>query len=352
MEPTSQNRTCLKCDGSGTVQNIIYFHICQCVYSCVVLCMCSQMHSLGAYSQCTNCKGQGYTTLRCTECSGKGTLVSRKHINVTLPPAIRDGDSIQLTNCGHAKVSNKKKPQNDRFYDDKNAPKFENGNLYIKCKVNKHELFTIDDFNHIHIEITLPFSLATLGGHFTVPTIHGPNVIQILAGIQNNDYHCLKHKGIQPSLNNIRGNQYIHFKVQTPTKLCQKQKDLLNQLSQFENDPQTSKISNEDLYTFQNNYDFNNDEKYYGDTDKFNRISKKKQKMNRKINFKNKKSKKYRYQSDSDDFDEFSDDCDEYTHYNHQYQPYKTHPKQSNFEFDQQFQDYFRRVNNHKGIHS
>jgi molecular chaperone DnaJ len=68
---------------------------------------------------------------------------------------------------------------------------------------------------------------AILGGKIKVPTLEGIEEIQINSGSQPNSVVILKDKGL-PSKKR-RGNQYVRLLVDLPTKITEKQKELLEQ---------------------------------------------------------------------------------------------------------------------------
>jgi molecular chaperone DnaJ len=73
----------------------------------------------------------------------------------------------------------------------------------------------------------ITFVQAALGDDVEVPTLHGKVKLKIPAGTQTGTKFRLKGKGIQ----NVRGygigDQHVIVRIITPTKLTEKQKQLL-----------------------------------------------------------------------------------------------------------------------------
>ena len=67
----------------------------------------------------------------------------------------------------------------------------------------------------------------TLGTKIDVPTVYGDVEVNVPAGTQPTAVLLLKGRGIKDLRKGTPGNQYIHIKVETPTKLSKEQKELL-----------------------------------------------------------------------------------------------------------------------------
>lgn len=83
---------------------------------------------------------------------------------------------------------------------------------------------------NIHVEVPVSFTQAALGDVVEVPTVDGKISVKIPAGIQSGTAIRLKEKGVPFVRGNGRGDQYVHISVITPTKLSNKEKELLKQL--------------------------------------------------------------------------------------------------------------------------
>ena len=80
----------------------------------------------------------------------------------------------------------------------------------------------------------ITFAQAALGDTIEVPTIHGEQEVEIRSGIQSGETITLSGKGVPNPNGKGNGDQIITVKLETPTKLNKEEKDLFNQLKQYE----------------------------------------------------------------------------------------------------------------------
>ncbi|MCX5775499.1 MAG: molecular chaperone DnaJ, partial [Firmicutes bacterium] len=90
------------------------------------------------------------------------------------------------------------------------------------------------DGNDIHIEIPLSIVDATLGTTIDVPTVYGDVTVRIPAGTQPGQILKVRGKGVRDLRGNDAGDQFIHLRVETPTKLSKEQRDLLTRYKETE----------------------------------------------------------------------------------------------------------------------
>ena len=62
-------------------------------------------------------------------------------------------------------------------------------------------------------------------------------VISVSAGVQSNDTHRIPGAGIPQLRGRGRGDQIIHFNVETPKHLNKRQKELFKELAEIEGNP-------------------------------------------------------------------------------------------------------------------
>ena len=200
--PGSNPRVCTECGGRGQVQRISSAGFAQFV----------------RVEPCRVCRGKGQVLDNpCRDCKGSGTVDRTRKISVKIPAGIEDTSSLRLRGEGDA--------------GEVGTPA---GDLYVVCHVLPHKFFTRED-NDLACEMTIDMVEATLGGTIQVPTIDGKGAeVTVPAGIQSGTMLKLKSKGI-PYLNSSnRGNQLISIRVATPSKLTDKQKELLRQFKELE----------------------------------------------------------------------------------------------------------------------
>ncbi|WP_047986333.1 molecular chaperone DnaJ [Ornithinibacillus californiensis] len=163
---------------------------------------------------CHYCSGSGkMITDKCTTCSGKGTVKKNKKIHINIPAGIDEGQQIRVAGKGEP---------------GKNGGPA--GDLYVVIQVRNHEFFTREG-DHIFCELPLNFTQAALGDEVEVPTVHGKVKLKIPAGTQTGKVFRLKGKGAPNVRGYGQGDQHIKVRIVTPTKLTDRQKELLREFN-------------------------------------------------------------------------------------------------------------------------
>jgi molecular chaperone DnaJ len=165
---------------------------------------------------CHYCGGTGqFIKEKCSTCGGSGRVKKRKKIHVKIPAGIDDGQQLRVAGQGEAGING--------------GPP---GDLYIVFRVEPHEFFERDG-DDIYCEIPLTFAQAALGDEIEVPTLHGKVKLKIPAGTQTGTKFRLKGKGVPNVRGYGQGDQHVIVRVITPTKLTEKQKQLLREFDQL-----------------------------------------------------------------------------------------------------------------------
>jgi molecular chaperone DnaJ len=163
---------------------------------------------------CTRCKGSGRTVRHaCTSCRGSGLVTATETLRVTIPAGVESGATKLVTSAGN-------KPRADRA----------SGDLEITITVQAHPFFrrTGDD-----VECTVPvtFTHAALGGEIEVPTLEGKGKLRVPAGTQPGTVLRIKGKGVPHRGGTTRGDQRVEVTIDVPTKLTERQRQLLEELA-------------------------------------------------------------------------------------------------------------------------
>lgn len=126
------------------------------------------------------------------------TLVSGRTVEVRIPAATTDGQTLRLKGQGNPSPMVEGDP----------------GDAFIEIKVAADPLFTRRELD---VLIDLPVSLqeAILGGKVTVPTIAGRVTLTVPAGSNTGSVLRLKGKGIAGA-NGTKGDQLVTLKVVLP----------------------------------------------------------------------------------------------------------------------------------------
>ncbi|MEI6532556.1 MAG: DnaJ C-terminal domain-containing protein [Candidatus Roizmanbacteria bacterium] len=101
----------------------------------------------------------------------------------------------------------------------------------LVIRVKSHAFFKREG-QDIYLEKLLSYSLLTLGGTVTVPTIDGDVTLKVHSGTQPGTAVRLRGKGVPYPRSHERGDQYVVFKVHIPNRVSGKAKKLLEELSQ------------------------------------------------------------------------------------------------------------------------
>ena len=162
---------------------------------------------------CPRCRGQGrIVTDPCTTCGGAGRSEKRKTLSVKIPAGVDNGDRIRLTGEGEAGMNG--------------GPP---GDLYVQVEVRDHPIFVRDGRN-LFCEVPISMVDAALGGELEVPTLNGRVKLKIPAETQTGKVFRLRGKGVTQVRGGGVGDLLSKVVVETPVKLTDKQKALLQEL--------------------------------------------------------------------------------------------------------------------------
>jgi molecular chaperone DnaJ len=167
---------------------------------------------------CPTCGGRGVVIEDpCGECRGEGRVDKAQTIEVEIPPGVDTGTRIRLTGKGEA--------------GQRGAPP---GDLYIFMHVKPHGLFEREGTT-LAARVPVSFTTAALGGSVDIPDLDGStNSVDIPAGIQSGKQLRVRGAGMPVLQGRGRGDLVVEIKVETPTKLSRKQKDILEQFRETE----------------------------------------------------------------------------------------------------------------------
>ncbi|ANU17002.1 molecular chaperone DnaJ [Planococcus maritimus] len=168
---------------------------------------------------CHHCEGTGQIIEeKCTTCRGAGKVRKLKKIKVTVPAGVDDGQQLRVSGQGGPGING--------------GPA---GDLYVLFRVKPHAQFERDG-DDIHLELPITYPQAALGDEIEVPTISGKVKLKIPAGTQNGARFRLRGKGVQNVHGYGVGDQHITIKVKVPSKLSEKQRQLLREFAEVSGD--------------------------------------------------------------------------------------------------------------------
>jgi len=194
--PGSEPKVCPSCRGAGQVRY--------------------QQGIFSVSKTCGQCNGEGkIVTDPCPDCHGRGSVKSTKTLSVKVPAGVETG--LRLKSPG------------DGGQGTRNAP---NGDLYVAINVMEHPIFQREE-NNVICEFPISFIQASLGCEIEVPTLDGKVSMKITEGTQSGRIYRLRGKGF-PSLHGYgRGDQLVIIRVETPTNLTKKQRELLEEFARY-----------------------------------------------------------------------------------------------------------------------
>jgi molecular chaperone DnaJ len=208
--PGSSPQTCETCHGRGEVHQV----------------QRSFLGEIRTMRPCAACRGYGTIIPEpCRECSGDGRVRSRRTITVKIPAGVDTGTRVQLS--GQGEVGPGGGPA---------------GDLYVEIHVAEHTVFTRQG-NDLLCTVTVPMTAAALGTTLELPTLEadlaesdGSDLetsleIDIRAGTQSGAELVLNGRGV-PALRGVgRGDLVVRVVVETPTRLDDRQQELLRELA-------------------------------------------------------------------------------------------------------------------------
>jgi molecular chaperone DnaJ len=195
-KPGTQTKTCGTCGGRGEVRVSQGFFSIQ--------------------QTCPTCHGTGKVIPDpCVTCHGAGRVKKYKTLSVKIPAGVDTDDRIRLTGEGEAGLNG--------------GP---SGDLYVVVSLKPHAVFQREGAD-LHCELPISFAIAALGGELEIPTLDGHATIKIPPETQTGQTYRLRNKGIRPVRGSVQGDLYCHAAIETPVKLTARQKELLREFEQI-----------------------------------------------------------------------------------------------------------------------
>ena len=166
---------------------------------------------------CPRCGGSGRVVeTPCPTCRGSGTQRRVRSFQVKVPAGVKDGARIRLAGRGEPGPAG-------------GQP----GDLYVRVRVQRHPIFGRSG-NDLVLDLPLTYAEAALGSNVKVPTLNGPVTMKVPAGTQNGRTFRLKGKGVPRR--GGHGDLLVTVHVEVPRKLSKREKELLKQLRDAEDE--------------------------------------------------------------------------------------------------------------------
>ena len=162
---------------------------------------------------CPTCQGSGNViTDPCPKCKGEGRLLRQRAVDTKIPAGVEDGTRIRFSGGGEAGPFG--------------GPA---GDLYVVLHVKEHPFF-VREGNDLHCVIPISIAQAAIGAELQVPTLEGEHTLKVPDGTQPGTTFRVRNKGVPVLNGHGKGDLYVEVRVQIPTKLNKRQKELLHEL--------------------------------------------------------------------------------------------------------------------------
>jgi molecular chaperone DnaJ len=192
--PGTKPITCPTCGGSGQIrvtQQIAFGHF-------------------QTVQTCSRCQGSGKIVEKpCSACQGRGKVRRPRKVKINIPAGVDTDTVLRLSGEGDLGL--------------RGGPP---GDLFVRIRVRPHKLFKRDGDNVV-CEVPISVVQAALGDEIEVPTLEGKISYKIPEGTQPGTVFHLRGKGINRLRGYGRGDQILKINVVVPSRLSEKQRELL-----------------------------------------------------------------------------------------------------------------------------
>ena len=167
---------------------------------------------------CPVCHGEG-TVVKdpCPKCSGHGVVGRRVKRDVVIPAGVDHQMRVRL--AGEGEPSPNGGPP---------------GDAYVLIEIREHPLFQREG-SHLICRVPITYAQAALGASIEVPTLDGPDTIDIPAGTQPGDVFKLRGRGMPDPRGRGKGDLLVQVNLDVPKKLSPREEELLRELAKEEN---------------------------------------------------------------------------------------------------------------------
>jgi DnaJ-class molecular chaperone len=186
---------------------------------------------LDAEDGCTNCGGTGVIAREerrgktrvvraaqpCPVCHGRGTILARRSLEVTIPPGVVDGTRMRLKGQGG------KGPRPEL-----------NGDLFLTVRLRPDRVFNVSG-RDLRCELPVWDYEAALGAEITVPTLDGRLSLKIPSGSQTGRVMRLRGRGLPGRGKEAAGDLLYELKVLAPTDMTDDERKLMQEFAERRN---------------------------------------------------------------------------------------------------------------------
>lgn len=154
----------------------------------------------------------------CPECRGAGRVREPRRGEVTIPAGVTEGKRIRLAGMGASGASGKR------------------GDLYFVVRIKPHPQFERQGAD-LYVDVSLPYTVAALGGEVAVQTLAGgERILQVPSGVQSGQKLRITGQGMPGMKDHKPGDLYARLKVSVPKDLSPRERELLHELATIRGD--------------------------------------------------------------------------------------------------------------------
>lgn len=177
---------------------------------------------------CPSCKGSGKKISKsCPRCRGEGIVSDTREITVHIPAGVDNGTRLRIRGEGEPGIHG-------------GMP----GDLYVVISVEEDTRWERNGADLIFMQ-EISFVQAALGHKVEVPGINGPLTLEIPKGVQSGAMLRLAGEGMPyPGRKKQKGDMLVAIKVLTPTKLTDRQVELLKEFESAGEESAFDKMKN------------------------------------------------------------------------------------------------------------
>ncbi len=163
---------------------------------------------------CPECQGAGRVISDpCHKCKGETRVMRERTVDANVPAGVEDGTRIRYQGQG-----------------DFGPGGTQAGDLYVVLHVKAHSFFERDG-KDLHCSVPISFSQAALGDEIIIPTLDGEHKLKVPEGTQSGTTFRVRGKGLPGLQSSGKGDLFVKVRVQTPSRLTRRQRELLEELS-------------------------------------------------------------------------------------------------------------------------
>ncbi len=223
---------CETCSGTGAKPGTDW-------HSCATCAGRGQVHRNQGFftvaAPCPTCSGAGQVLeAPCDGCRGSGHQGVKGEVTITIPAGIEEGVRLRIPEAGDVGA--------------RDAPR---GDLYCVVREVQHKIFQRNGAD-VFTEVPVSFAQLALGDKVEIPTLRGKADMAIPAGTQAGKIFRLRGQGLAHLEGRGRGDQLVRVFVEVPTKLTERQKELLGEFADIERKSSGSKSFFEKIVNYFN----------------------------------------------------------------------------------------------------